>query len=428
MSKTLIRILIAFSLLIFTYLSIVLVASIVQLADAADRVYMGLGQPVFWLLTALFIVVLISPFYLYFKLPKALTPPDETEGPKHEEYLVRLRQRLASNPRLSGEPVNSRGDIESALATLSTDADKVIRATASAVFVSTAIMQNGRLDGLITLVTQAKMVWVVACIFQQRPSPRQMLYLYSNVCASALLAESIDDIDLSEIVAPILGSSLMSAIPGASLIVNSISSGAANAFLTLRVGFIARQYCETLSTPSRRAGRRTATLSAMAMIGSLVKENSGQILSVAWSTIKSVSKNAVDSASQVSKNVAGKVSETVSTCAKTVGSAAGQAVDGVQHVAGKISETVLVGAKSVGDVTAQTAAGAKYVGGKVSETAMASAKSVGNAAGQAVDGTRQVAGKISDKFMLGAKSIGNVVGSTVDVAKDMGQKITLQKK
>ena len=165
------RILLTLCSLAFLYLCIVLIASVVQLADAADRIYLGMGQPVFWILMSIFLYFVISPVILYFKLPKALIPPIEISGPKYDAYLNELLLRLALNPRLSGFPLNSIEDISPAILVLSKDVDKIIRETASSVFVGTAVMQNGRLDGLITLFTQARMVWRIASIYQQRPSP-----------------------------------------------------------------------------------------------------------------------------------------------------------------------------------------------------------------------------------------------------------------
>jgi hypothetical protein len=333
MNKTLIRISVTLGSLVLLYLCVVLVASITQLADAADRVYLGMGQPVFWTLMTLFLFFVASPLYLYFKLPKALVPPEETTGIKHEEYLTQLRQRLSSNTRLIGVPLNSRINIESAMVLLSTDADKIVRETATTLFICTAISQNGRLDGLISLVTQARMVWRIACVYQQRPSPRQMIYLYSNVGANALLAEPIQDIDLSEIIAPILSSSLASSIPGASLIVNSFINGAANAFMTLRVGSITRQYCEALSTPARGLVRRNATLSAAAYVGIIIKENSARILSGSWGAVKGM----VGSTMQGAKDAAGTIVDSAATGVKTLGGVFDSTVQGVKGVAGKIT-------------------------------------------------------------------------------------------
>ena len=49
--------------------------------------------------------------------------------------------------------------------------------------------------------------------------------------------------------------------------VNSVFSGAANAFLTLRVGIIAKRYCASLVLAERWAIRRAATVEAARMPG-----------------------------------------------------------------------------------------------------------------------------------------------------------------
>jgi len=333
MNKSMSRIIVILSVFVLLYISTVLVGNIVQIADAADRIHLGAGQPIFWGLITVFLFTAATPFYLYLKLPQALIPPDENSGPKFEEYLIKLRKRLSANSYLNGIPLESKEDIQSAIEILSKNTDKVIRETATAIFVSTSIMQNGRLDGLITLFTQARMVWRVACVYQQRPSPRQMLYLYSNVGANVLLAESIEEIDLSEIVAPLFASGLTSSIPGMSLIVNSVANGTANAFLTLRVGSITKQYCEALSSPSRSLVRRNATLSAMAIIGDIVKENGSRIVSGSWGMFK----GAVDSTVQGAKNVVGKVGDTSLNSAKAVGNTISSTINGVKNMAGRIT-------------------------------------------------------------------------------------------
>ena len=169
--------------------------------------------------------------------------------------------RFASGFLLSaiqGRALRTDQDVRAALDVLATEADMVGRRTASAVFISTAIMQNGRLDGAVVLATQARMIWEIAAIYDQRPSLRRMAHLYSEVIATALLATSLEDVDFSEMVTPLAVSvvpSLKGALPGfqgiSSLLVNSLANGAANAFLTLRVGAVAKHYCAA-TTPMTR--------------------------------------------------------------------------------------------------------------------------------------------------------------------------------
>jgi hypothetical protein len=75
-------------------------------------------------------------------------------------------------------------------------------------------------------------------------------------------------------------------VPGvqaaASIIVSSILTGAANAFLTLRVGIIARRYCGSLILSDRRAIRRSATAEAAKLLGSIVKSGTASISRALW--------------------------------------------------------------------------------------------------------------------------------------------------
>lgn len=372
MEKSFRRILIALALLVVFYAVTVLVGNIVQLANAADRIYLGLGQPVFWLLSATFAIVATMPIALYFMLPKALVPPAESSGEEHEKYMLRLRESLKKNPKLKGIPLGSNDDVIAAIAGLSQEADKVIKATASSVFVATAVMQNGRLDGLITLVTQTRMVWQIASIYHQRPSPRQMLYLYSNVGAAALLAQSIEDIDFSEVVTPIVVSiipSLKGAVPGlqgiSALLVNSLSSGTSNALLTLRVGFVTRKYCEAVSSPSRRLVRKSATAAALKMVVQIAKENSAQIAKSTWGAVSEFAVDTSGAALQGVKQAAGKVADTTVSGVKSLGGVLDTTVQGVKIVAGKSSDTVVSGVKAAGEMLGSTAQGVKKAGAKL---------------------------------------------------------------
>src|SRR4029078_614742 len=130
------------------------------------------GTVVFWALCLAAGFLALYCMIAYAQLPPALVPPKETSGPKHEAYLQMLRSRLANNPRTRELPLSTSAEIETAVAHLSKEADVVVRRTAITVFLSTALMQNGRLDGLIVLFTQIQMVTRIARIYVQRPSPR----------------------------------------------------------------------------------------------------------------------------------------------------------------------------------------------------------------------------------------------------------------
>jgi len=100
---------------------------------------------------------------------------------------------------------------------------------------------------------QTRLIWDIARVYYQRPTLKDGVYLYSNVLSTAFIAGEVSDADVAEQIQPVLGAALGSAaaaIPGlqvaSSLFVNSVFSGTANAFLTLRVGIITREYCRAL--------------------------------------------------------------------------------------------------------------------------------------------------------------------------------------
>ncbi|PYL39046.1 MAG: hypothetical protein DMF36_06375 [Verrucomicrobia bacterium] len=168
------KMIIILAVMITVCLVSLIVAGATSLISLADRIHPVAGTVVFWAvcLTAGFFALYCA--IAYARLPAALVPPEEDSGPKHDVYLQALRVRLAANPRTRDLPVVTKEEIERAVATLSAQADLVVRRTASTVFLSTALMQNGRLDGLIVLFTQIQMIGRIARIYVQRPSPREL--------------------------------------------------------------------------------------------------------------------------------------------------------------------------------------------------------------------------------------------------------------
>ena len=266
-----------------------IVAGAASLISLADRIHPVAGAIVFWSICLAAGFFALYCVIAYARLPAALIPPEETSGSKHEAYLQALCARLATNPRTRDLPLTTPEEIEAAVRQLSNEADKVVRRTASTVFLSTALMQNGRLDGLVVLFTQIQMVNRVARIYVQRPSPRELMRLYANVAGTALIASGLESLDLGEMIAPLATSvvpAIKGGIPGLSgisaLLVRSISNGAANAFLTLRVGEVARRYCALTSRCSRDAIRKSATAAAVHHLGRIVRENGALVVRKIW--------------------------------------------------------------------------------------------------------------------------------------------------
>ena len=245
-----------------------------------------LGQVVLWTLLACYAIIVIVPIVLFVRLPTPLRPPTSDSGPDFDRHLRLLKARLTLNQHLEGRALETREEVEGALVELGRRADAVTKETASVIFLMTAISQNGRLDGLVVLLAQTRMVWRIAQVYYQRPSLRDVINLYANVAATAFVAAQLEDIDVEEQIEPVVESmagAAVGAVPGmtaaATILSSSILTGSTNAFLTLRVGIIARQYCGALVVPPKRTLRKIAAAEAARMLLPLVWEGSRRISS-----------------------------------------------------------------------------------------------------------------------------------------------------
>jgi len=177
--------------------------------------------------------------------------------------------------------------VEKAHEQLDLETVKVIKEASSTVFLTTAISQNGVLDAFFVLSSLSRMVWKISHTYNQRPTFKEILYLYANVAATVLMAREIEDIALMDeqlqpVVNSLIGGTLGNLVPGVTaitnLIVNSVIQGSANAFLTLRVGIIAKKYSASLTKVDKRLIRRSATLEACTLLGVIVQQNSVSIV------------------------------------------------------------------------------------------------------------------------------------------------------
>lgn len=236
-------------------------------------------------LSALLLILVAAPIIMYLRLPKALVPPGGAEGLVH--YQKALAKRLGRNPYIqeAGLDLNQPEALEKGLALLADKANKVIEDTASTVFFTTAVSQNGKLDAFTVFATQIKMVWGIAHIYWQRPALRELIHLYGNVGATALVATEIEDLDLSQQIEPVVNAVMKSpgrSIPfvghAAHIITDSLLEGSTNAFLTLRVGVVTKRYCGSLSLHDSKEIRKSAFAEASVMLKTLVVKASGRVI------------------------------------------------------------------------------------------------------------------------------------------------------
>jgi uncharacterized membrane protein YcjF (UPF0283 family) len=125
--------------------------------------------------------------------------------------------------------------------TIKKELNKMIISHAETVFLSTAISQNGKLDAIAVITINLKLIknLVLKCGF--RPSYYSLGKLSVNVLSTAIIAESLEDMNFSELF-PSTGVNALAEIPLLKTITGSFAQGVGNALLSLRVGIIARNY------------------------------------------------------------------------------------------------------------------------------------------------------------------------------------------
>ena len=148
--------------------------------------------------------------------------------------------------------------------------NKRIKKNAKTVMISTAISQNGRLDFFTVVVVNIKMIKEIVEITGFRPNFRKLAKLTINVFSTALIAEGLEDIDLSEVL-PSKTMNTLSELPLVKPLMSSVTQGVSNALLTLRIGIVTRKYLFTDAKEiTKEKLRRDALVEAAGMLPSVI--------------------------------------------------------------------------------------------------------------------------------------------------------------
>ncbi len=203
MLKTLKKILYPIGILASIVFLLIIINQLVSLYNNLLTIHPVLAIMGTTLMGLLILGLLIIPILLIAKLPAPLPFPDDDKDLK--KYQKSFKQRLSSHPVVIENKLDPHDDeqLKQIHDKLTEKADKIIFETASAVFVSTAISQNGKLDAFTVLAAQVRLIWKVAHVYWQRPSLKNLQQLYSNVAINAMAASTIEQIDISQQIQPL---------------------------------------------------------------------------------------------------------------------------------------------------------------------------------------------------------------------------------
>ncbi len=202
-------------------------------------------------------------YFLYKRVAKRLLEFEDLP----EEEQVRLKDALNSNAedlRLSLNHTFTKH--------IKKKMNEVIKKNAKTVMISTAISQNGRLDFYTVIVVNLKMIkeLVVMCGF--RPSYKNLAKLTVNVFSTALIAEGLENMDISQVL-PQSTMNTLSEVPLVKPVLSSVTQGISNALLTLRIGIVTRKFLfSDAKEITKEEIRRGALLEAAKLLPAVIGE------------------------------------------------------------------------------------------------------------------------------------------------------------
>ncbi|MEM1407938.1 MAG: DUF697 domain-containing protein [Bacteroidota bacterium] len=290
------------AVLVITVFALFCVNQLINLYANLLLIHETLAISVITVISIIVFTLFAIPVILLARLPKSISSSEMDDA---NAYAIRLKRRLASNKHIKAAKIDLSDPVGlgKALELLRAKAEETINTTATAVFLTTAVSQNGKLDALTIFITQTRMIWKIAHLYWQRPSLRDMLRLYANVGGSALIASELEDIDITRQIEPIMSAILKSpgrSIPlvghAAHIITDSLLEGSTNAFLTLRVGVLTLRYCGGVHPEmSKKELKRSAYSEASQMLRVLVIKSSGKVVSSVINAMKEAGMNTVNS-------------------------------------------------------------------------------------------------------------------------------------
>ncbi len=281
--------------------AITMINQSVQLINTASMLHPYFGGVVLIFFAILGLAAIVTIIMILTKLERPLEIPSDESSDEYSQYIIRLKSRLIKNNYLKKSNYvwdNEKTDIESvnnALSKIDEESQRLIKSSAAGIFTTTAVSQNGSLDGIFVFVTSIKLVWSISTLYSQRPSIRNLLKLYINVFGTVLAAKQIDDLDilaeeLGQVLSNVMTGSLGKMVPVAnfitSFVVDSILEGTINTLLVLRIGLLTQYYCRSITKTEPRRLMKTATVQAGKMLGEIISKDLISIIKV-WTKASS---------------------------------------------------------------------------------------------------------------------------------------------
>jgi len=295
--------------LIFSFISILvivlimLIGNIIIIGDKVASFFPFADILFYCLVSGLIFIFLVIPFLRVLASPEMPALDEESLDNLSDKELYNLGLLLAKNNSYIKSPVKRqdhslelkdffqrnygekdmtiqkiRSEIEHRLNLLNV----YIRKEALVTFTITGLSQNGKFDFISLFVINFRLIKNVVKGSGFRPSYRQLIRVYYNVLAASLLTnlseEILDDIDVTYVAEKIK-------LPG--FVITSVIDGTFSALLTLRIGYITKNYIVKGSRYfDRSKARKYGFKQARKEIGTIVTKGKDIVLKAGAGIIK----------------------------------------------------------------------------------------------------------------------------------------------
>ena len=234
-------------------ISFILLSNIISVGERLRSIHVYLEYGFYGLSAILVYALIINPIRIIVFSPTFTVDAmlvDTTK--KHKIYKDAAKVLIAKDTipdkdrEMLSKCLNSHDDLAKGLqqvfdTSIKEQTREAIVRNSKSVLITTALSQNGNLDMLSTLVINLRLIREIVEISGFRPSYPYLAKLSLNVLVTSLIAEGIEDIEISEYL-PTKFSETITDVPFLKTISSSIIGGIANAMLTCRVGVVTQKY------------------------------------------------------------------------------------------------------------------------------------------------------------------------------------------
>jgi hypothetical protein len=236
----------------FITLGLILVANALSVGRELSRLGVWVEYSFYGLLGLFIFIFILRPIHGILVAPAFQLPALNDNQSRDKTYLKALKKLqkldyLSDDDQLKiAQALKTKTDLKPVTQAMyqgpmRKEMDEIIIFHAKTIMTTTALSQNGSLDMLAVIATNLKMISKLVKATGYRPSYVHLSKLALNVTVTAMIAEGLEDVDVTEWM-PSKISETITDIPLLRGATNSLFQGLTNGLLALRIGIITRRY------------------------------------------------------------------------------------------------------------------------------------------------------------------------------------------